>query len=413
VVVVGAGPAGLAAGVALLERGVRVAVVDHGPALVDRGDGHDPDFVNGAGGAGLYSDGKFSFFPSASSLWKLSPPSGLDEAYLWVAGLLAERGIAVPPAPSGRERGKLAVAPAAGASIMKAYPSMYVGIEDRRALVERLADRLGDALLLRTHARLLDAGSPKLALRSLEGRAERLVSPRAAIYAAGRFGPLGWPRELAPAAFCRVEIGVRLEQPADRFFLAGEGETDPKWICRSADRRCEWRTFCCCKQGEVISTSFQGIVTVSGRADCPPTGRSNVGLNVRLLDRREAMDALERLLERRGAPSTSTAAEVLADPERSEIADTLGPPTARRIAEGLSAVVKRFAFEADGARLYAPALEGLGYYPAVGRALRVDSLPIWVAGDNTGRFRGIVAALISGRMAAAGAAEQIASGPGG
>ena len=50
----------------------------------------------------------------------------------------------------------------------------------------------------------------------------------------------------------------------------------------------------------------------------------------------------------------------------------------------------------SGATLHGPCLEGVGYYPAVDSGLRLAGLPIWVAGDTTGIFRGLTAALVSG-----------------
>jgi uncharacterized protein len=407
-VVIGAGPAGLAAGVALRQRGVGVLVVDQGYGLAERVDGPGEELVTGAGGAGLYSDGKFSFFPSASRLWELEPAVGVREAYAWVAELLAERKILAPRLPP--DLNGAMVVPEAGASTMKAYPSMYVDVDDRRELIKTLTTQLGDALLLRMHAQVVDPRSPLVALRDRATGEERVLRPRSVVFAAGRFGPLSWPSQTAPAIFRRVEVGVRIEQPADRFFLAHESGIDPKWIGRSSDGRCEWRTFCCCRQGEVVATSFDGVTTVSGRADCPPTGRSNVGLNVRLLDRDDAETAMRALLaEKHVGPVTATAAEMLADPDGSPVIALLGAPTGRRIMEGLYTLVEEFALDTQSAVLHAPTIEGLGYYPSVDRSLRVDGLPVWVAGDSSGMFRGIVAALISGRVAAMAAARHAIS----
>lgn len=47
-------------------------------------------------------------------------------------------------------------------------------------------------------------------------------------------------------------------------------------------------------------------------------------------------------------------------------------------------------------RILGPTVEGVGRYPRTLGALRVGPRPIWVAGDMTGLFRGITAALVSG-----------------
>src|SRR5437764_10029484 len=56
----------------------------------------------------------------------------------------------------------------------------------------------------------------------------------------------------------------------------------------SPDDRYSWRTFCCCRDGEVVRTEVRGVVSVSGRADGPTTGKSNVGFNLRVTDARLA-----------------------------------------------------------------------------------------------------------------------------
>lgn len=399
---VGAGPAGLAAAATLTEIGVPAIAAEQGRHLSARFDDSSEEYVAGVGGAGLYSDGKFSFFPSASRLWLLRPQGRLREAYEWMGALLAPRGVGAPPLP--RDVHDAVVVPPYGTSVLKAYPSSYMHPAQRRDLTMDLAERAGEVLLPRTAARLVDARVPTVRLHPAGGGPAREITPRAVIYSAGRFGPLRWP-DASIATFRRVEIGVRIEQPTHRFFLDRNSATDPKWIRRSHDGRVEWRTFCCCRDGEVLATSFDGIVSVSGRADCPPTGRSNVGLNVRFLDATEGMRALHRLREHSGVAVTADGAATMACPASSRIADVLGRETVGRIAEGLSALVEEFELDPSSVTLHAPAVEGLGYYPTVDPELRVADLPVWAAGDAAGVFRGIVAALVSGRVAAFAAAE--------
>ncbi|KJU84639.1 hypothetical protein MBAV_003167, partial [Candidatus Magnetobacterium bavaricum] len=57
--------------------------------------------------------------------------------------------------------------------------------------------------------------------------------------------------------FYRFEFGVRIEQPADQFFLNDIPETDPKLIFNDATLNIEWRTFCCCRHGTVLHSKWQ------------------------------------------------------------------------------------------------------------------------------------------------------------
>src|SRR4051794_26248347 len=90
-VVVGCGPAGLAAAriAQAAAPGVRWVALESGGPLPGRQRNDPHDVVAGVGGAGLYSDGKFSFYPAATALWQLPDRERLARAYAWVGSLLA------------------------------------------------------------------------------------------------------------------------------------------------------------------------------------------------------------------------------------------------------------------------------------------------------------------------------------
>src|SRR5262245_10794011 len=97
VVIVGAGPAGLAAADALSRRTENYLLVEAGAAIGER-DRYAPRSVTaGVGGAGLFSDGKFSFFPAASALWRLRDRGALHDAYDETVALLLRHGLRGPP----------------------------------------------------------------------------------------------------------------------------------------------------------------------------------------------------------------------------------------------------------------------------------------------------------------------------
>jgi len=88
------------------------------------------------------------------------------------------------------------------------------------------------------------------------------VEAAGVVFAGGRFGPVAWrvifPQ--GPLTFHRAEVGVRLEQNAAAFFLRREAPLDPKLLAGSADGRYGWRTFCCCRGGEVVATEVRPAV---------------------------------------------------------------------------------------------------------------------------------------------------------
>lgn len=390
-VIVGAGPAGLAAAAAASEHGLSFMLLERGLRVAHRDRSDSDHLVTGVGGAGLYSDGKFSFAPSATALWRLEPQPTLRDAYGWVATLLAQFDLVAPPFPEE-------VPTDVVDGEIKRYPSKYLSLEDRLSLISNLESRVRDHVVTGAYASL--AASDDTVSVTFEGRSG--FTARTAIIASGRFGPLD-DLPGVRSSFRRVEVGMRVEQPADLFALdrGGLGDAlDPKWIARSDDGRLEWRTFCCCRRGEVVETRFGDLVTVSGRADGPPTDRSNFGLNVRLLDRLEAEFALSRAIEAAGRPALRvTADDLLHDWRNGRVVDTLGPVVTAALSEGLKRLATVLDVDFSDGLLHLPAIEGVGYYPAVERHLRVSDT-IWVAGDASGAFRGIVPALVSGRMAA-------------
>src|SRR5262249_9683400 len=87
VIVIGAGPAGLAAAACCRARGRDYLVVEMGSLVGQRDHADQRGLGMGVGGSGLYSDGKFSFFPSATALWKLPDAPALEESWRWFSSV--------------------------------------------------------------------------------------------------------------------------------------------------------------------------------------------------------------------------------------------------------------------------------------------------------------------------------------
>lgn len=403
VAIVGAGPAGLAAATAARNLGADVVIIEQGKPLRERSQDDRTDIVSGIGGAGLYSDGKFSFFPSASALWSIQPKDLLVSGYEWLDGMLSTAGLSVPPFPPVSS----IVVPHAEAS-RKEYPSFYLPIGARSAITWGLATSLADCLQPAyriTHIEHLPGDYVRLR------GANRSVLARRAVLTLGRLGPLTLQRSLARTdlVFRRIELGVRIEQPADSFVLAGDRCLDPK-IVKDRVPGCSWRTFCCCRNGLVVVASAGGLTAVSGRADCAPTGRSSVGFLIRYTDAQAGMAAWREA--QHSQPASDPAIEPLRDladrnghvRASSGVAHMLGMDTARHLVNGLNDLRHFTGQPLTDAVLYAPAIEGVGLYPRLSPDLRIPGRPMFVAGDATGMFRGLTAALLSGFVAGSAAA---------
>ncbi|MGH9165202.1 MAG: hypothetical protein ACRDZW_06815, partial [Acidimicrobiales bacterium] len=285
-VVLGAGPAGLAAAAGLIGASdLDVRVVEYGGPIGERNRSSPEDASSGVGGAGLFSDGKFSFFPSATNLWRLEPRRALAASYDWYRSLLRDFTWAelVPDLPS--ERAAVGSRVVGAGVVEKSYPSYYTTLVQREILTAALASSLGDNVLL-TNSDLdeVDVGGRTVSVVTRDRASGQVteLAGRALVIATGRLSPLELVRMLpaAPWRDGRLEVGVRLDQPSDRFILASHPSVDPKLVVAQGDGGAV-RTFCCCRGGEVITTHTRGIVSVSGRADVSPTGRSNVGIVLR------------------------------------------------------------------------------------------------------------------------------------
>ncbi|MFD5483298.1 FAD-dependent oxidoreductase [Streptomyces hawaiiensis] len=404
-VIVGAGPAGLAAAQRLAGSPYRVALVDGGKPVTSRDRHAAEDLTRGHGGAGLFSDGKFSFFPSASELWTLPRTEDLHAAYEWTCALLGSYGLDTPPFPTD----PTAYTVGSGQWVLKEYPSDYLSLEARLRLTEDMVAAT-DATVINETEIVKTSYDPvsddfRLVLRHADGQESELVARRL-LLASGRFGPLSLNTLTEAHAFRRLEVGFRIQQPADLAFFRDMKQLDPKLRFREEDGGVEWRTFCACRNGEAALTETQGLWTVSGRSDCPPTGRSNVGFNTRILDeavaRRAMAPALAAMEDEASHFTVSMAALIASEPDAVATFDRVYGPELREImVRGLSRLANAFPDIRDGeTQLIGPTLEGVGWYPEVDGDLRLSDAPAWVAGDACGLFRGIVAAMISGHYAA-------------
>ena len=438
VAVIGAGPAGLQAAATIARATDRFVLIDAGRAVARRDRHAAGDLLSGVGGAGLFSDGKFSFFPAATELWQRRDRDILRRAYDAVTERLRRHGVPCPGFPGAAERPSPAPAdPPADPETwhFKDYPATYLDLDARIGLIEQLFAPSAAPRHHRLETRLVglrrDGRRWLLALQPADNAARDsspghpLDSPtielaaRHVILAGGRFSPLELRSliepESLPLHYRRVEFGVRIEDRSSSPLFRALAGVDSKYRLVGSSppwRGLEWRTFCCCRDGEVVTTASQlsgrdVLVTASGRADGPATGRSNIGLLVRVLDPGRGLEIWPKILDRgRGRESLFELAlgDVLAGHE-SVLAEHLGDDGAGCLVEGLRRFCGHFPglAESTGARLLGPAIEGVGLYPA-DDDLQLGDTGLWVAGDSTGRFRGIVASLVSGAYVA----EQIA-----
>lgn len=392
----------MAAGARLKASGCSFAIIESGREVAAR-DRNDPEgILRGIGGAGLYSDGKFSFFPSASGLWSLGDSKSLDAAYEWLRSCLAASDAIIPNAPQPPHD------PHAGKNRktgLKTYPSVFISLDDRIRLIESLAQATGGAVRTASRAISVRQSPQGFVVFVASSSGIHGIAASTVIFAGGRFGALDLERLFLemPTVFRRFEVGMRVEQPADAFIFAEHASTDVKYIVGKDDYS-EWRTFCTVRGGEVTETKWDNLVSMSGRADGPNTGLSNFGLNLRFLRPPAAplLTELQSIIAGDQASFEASANDFLSGRKRL-LGDNLDDLFRSKLTDMLS------ADDIEVAKLRGPCIEGIGYYPDIGDTLKVNSQPMWVAGDATGVFRGLTAALLSGHFAASRVVEHLAT----
>jgi uncharacterized FAD-dependent dehydrogenase len=412
VVIVGAGPAGLAAAAACKDAGVAAMVLERGKTA-DLRDRRLPEEIGeGIGGAGLFSDGKFSFYPSGTRLWELQPSRSLFAAYSWVSGILRPFGIDVPPFPSRHDVVTETSNP--DGFHIKEYPSFRIPLDKRLELVKKLADS-GESIstLVEVIGMRVEDKGILVNIRATTGEQkteDEEVLARAVIVATGRLGAIRLlPWVSNDAVFRRLEVGVRIEQSEDAFFLRDARGLDPKLIAHERSG-VEWRTFCCCRAGEVVEVLSNGILAVAGRSDISSTRRSNIAFHVRITDpelgRRVASSVLS-LLDQRANSFSVRVDNVGNDLTLNGIlTDTFGAEAAEELVVGLRKLQHEFDI-CGPVTVHGPAVEGVGFYPRVGPNLQMTGVPVWLPGDVAGLFRGLTAALVSGYFVGRDCAEYI------
>lgn len=413
VIIIGAGPAGLCAARILSEFGITPLLIDRGKPMAQRNHADPVDCLHGEGGAGLFSDGKFSALPAGEKLMQqcgksvesyLDAYSRIAELIKCVTGTDALPNIAedywfdniADPFDAGCREWKL-----------KRYQSTYLTLPQRRTLAESCSkcaicewerevvdvQRLGDNLFSIVTRDAASAGNPAATLSFTASQV---------IVCGGRFAwsppacALKFSRGSSFAGwfeFVRSDIGVRVIGPdAVMSPLLGD-EVDPKYIKNLGDDS-EVRTFCVCRRGECVLTNNAGLRSWSGRADVEPTSETSFGFLRRFLTEfrhdaefriEEPFEVpLEHYLQHNNVLSTQLDAFL----------------QERAAATGVTV-------DKSQLRVVGPTCEGTGVYPDLYKLEWLCLPGCYMAGDCTGIFRGIVPAMISGGMVAHSIAEKL------
>lgn len=425
VVIVGAGPAGLSCAAAINQHISDYLLVDEGALLSDRVHNRKHDIAKGIGGAGLFSDGKFSFFPSGSNVYDLRW-GYIEIAYEWFTSTMGSIGLGIPSLISR----KVTTDQDAFSNGKKKYCSFHVSLNKRKILTEKLSTACGGRILASTKVLGICKNDHGYMIHCKQTEGHCIyIQTRSIVVSTGRCGSIGALADSIAEmnhsfSARRFEFGVRIETNPRASFFHKNPEADVKYIWRN-NYGIEYRTFCTCRNGEIWNIPCGDVFALSGRADGIKSNYSNFGFLVRYEGEHfsRGLDVWHRILSEAGRSSSRTFVESLSSylkinaneskkqihrsswfPERdfffSPLRHVLGEYLYIDLRDGLRRLVNEFPdlIEYETYCLF-PAIEGVGYYPSLSNELQLDGEQIWFAGDAVGSFRGLVPAFISGYVA--------------
>ncbi|MDO4922007.1 MAG: hypothetical protein Q4E64_09320 [Phascolarctobacterium sp.] len=383
-IIIGAGPAGLMAGYILGKNNLSYIVIEQGSDYLERKSSRPYDVSYGFGGAGLFSDGKFSYPPAASKLWTVRDSRLLENAYNNFYELLSSLNIDVLPwncdwivQCSNRER----------MDGEKHYKHIRIGDDERykildyfhKVILDSNKVRLGSKVL---NIRRVESGFKVECEDSIEYQGLNVI------IASGKRSSSNMLRDIENIRYRKYcEVGVRVECE-NRYFTYKDKKEDLKNIT-NIDDNTDVRTFCTCWQGRVVESFYDDKhITYNGET-VVGYSKTNIGIVVKSSN-------VKSILYRNGVDVYKTL-----NPNKIDLTEYrsgkkfLGLPLDNEIRKYLNVLLTSDAV----GLVYGPEIEKYGKYPIPDTNLQIAP-GVYVVGDGTALFRGLVAAFVSGAYVA-------------
>lgn len=436
-VIVGMGPAGFGAALSILHNrpDSRLLCLDAGRAPEDRfctvleGKGcrqAEPcEIIGGLGGSAVLSGGKISTFPAGRSLAAfVDDPTNLAHL-LESARMELAKYLPMEPPNTSRALQRAAVAEYEALGFEFRY---YDAHRYRRQDIVRAFSSMTDEIRRRgavvassTRATFLRRDSSDGFVLGLEGAGTR--SPcltRNVVIAGGRSAHRlldGGQSSLELGGVVnRTDVGVRLEFPSNLWPSIDQAHNDLKLQWGDA------RTYCVCKGGSVAPYRLDGVFLMEGSSDpsCP-TGLTNLAVMVRWPESLfEDVKSKHRQMTGGLPVRQSLAGYLRGDPEpatdprtsisywrQGHISSLFPPAASTQIRKRVEEFASRFlpAESWSTISVYAPEMDY--YWPQfpVERGFRTSVPGLYIVGDATGHFRGILQAFLSGLICGRGVGE--------
>jgi len=298
VIIVGAGPAGIFSALELTQNTpLSILMLDKGPDIdqrkcpASRGLGCincDPcTLLSGWGGAGAFSDGKLTLSTEVGgwlneycSKGKLADLIGyVDEIYLRFGA---------PQHLYGTDLDKIEeIERKASFAGLKLIPQKlrHLGTEKCADILRKMRRHLKDKVEVRTRTEVKGLLVKNGKLEGVETTTGERISGKYVIVAPGRSGA-EWLKCEAQLLGLKtlnnpVDVGLRVEVQASVMKELTDALYEPKLIYYSKSFDDQVRTFCIAPEGEVITESYEGIITVNGQSYAEKkTGNTNFAILV-------------------------------------------------------------------------------------------------------------------------------------
>ncbi len=389
-IIVGGGVSGLMTAYNLTLQKRRVLVVERGRQFYERHHKKPFDVTNGIGGSGLFSDGKVSLFPSASFLWKLNK-SILHPAYDKVESFLRDFDCEIPPFSEEW----IYAAAKYDDSCEKKYDSVMLSQNQRTMIAFKLIQTIGqDNIVANTEVTRIINRTGVFELEVKNGSSVSSCLAHSVVLAGGKHQFETIMPNLSGVQFDsynRYEVGIRVECSNSDFDYYNAPQPDIKLIERIGGF--EVRTFCCCKGGCVLESCSDGFPSFNGTSnDFKNSDKTNVGFIVSIPSESATEEMIASLRQKKNGSMPLSeflnTSEVVITEEVDEIIKYF-------IAKNFSQMAQR-----NQGIVYYPEFERFGAYPVLGNDLQLNGCGIWMTGDSTGLFRGLLPAFVSGTFVA-------------
>ena len=417
--IIGGGPSGLATAATLAENGIRSIVFDSGSWFSERRSEQAFDLAKGIGGAGLFSDGKFSYYPANSYIYHLPEIDRIKTSYIWLVSLLKSVGIDSEPFPDlSLNWPEISVLKRSG----KKYITYKGSLSQRVALLEKLTNNPLINFMIRTSIVNVKKQNDFYILRTAKNSLHKF---KHIVFATGKFGAINLNNTFLgmtiPQRPLRYEFGLRIEVHKNNLFNTANNSRDFKKIWNI--HNISYRTFCTCTNGEVLAIPYEHGFAISGRSEGNETNYSNFGILARYIDGKfqlgeqiwnklrnstffQTQIAWQPLNEFLGHSHISSNKERNLTSRRwlpkqsflyGNIKELIPSTLYNDFVRGINPFITEFPeITSNSPICFFPCIEGVGYYPVVNKQLQIPDEKIWFAGDVVGRLRGLIAALLSG-----------------